>query len=367
MSLILSHFTFPSCLRGLLYAALAVSTSPLLTAVEPAVLKNEPARAPVWEAPLGDFSESRYVEAVEELFSNYEKKTKQLLTPGAKHRVGLKIYADSGPGLSTPAALVRAVSAALERRGYAAGDIFLVGLNPLRLRMTGFLPSFSSGQSPFPGHPVYVLESGKFYDPGWFYDSPLPARFDPIVNDRAVETAAAGKNTTTTEEDRKSYLATPLFLEADFWINLPVYTDHPVLGVNGALVNATLWNASNTYRFFKSPATAPAAVAEMSAIPELREGWRFTITSLQLYQFIGGPYFNSLYTKSEPLLWMSEDPVVLDALMLERFNLARKHTGFEPINDDGTRLLSFAEQLGVGSSDVTEVPWRRLPLVEPSR
>ncbi|HEY4300756.1 MAG TPA: DUF362 domain-containing protein, partial [Candidatus Didemnitutus sp.] len=205
--------------------------------------------------------------------------------------------------------------------------------------------------------PLYVLESGKFYDPSWFYDSPLPSRFDPISNDRAVETAARGKNSTTTEEDRKSFLATPLFLDADFWINLPVYTDHPVLGINGALVNATLWNASNTYRFFKSPATAPAAVAEMAAIPELREGWALTITSLELYQFIGGPYFNSLYTVSEPKLWMSADPVVLDALMLERLNNARKHAGFDPIDSEDSRVLDFAAQLGVGSRDTTKVPW----------
>jgi hypothetical protein len=313
--------------------------------------------ATVWEHRLTDFSDADYRYAVEQLFQDFENTTGKRLVPGPKKKVGLKIYADSGPGLATPFGLVRALIAALEKRGFASGNIFLVGLNPLRLRLTGYLPSFSSGKVPFPGHPVYVLESGKFYDPAWFYDSPLPSRFDPITNERAVEQAAGGKSTTTTEEDRKSFLATPLFLDADFWINLPVYTDHPVLGVNGALVNATLWNASNTFRFFKSPATAPAAVAEMSAIPELREGWALNITSLQLYQFIGGPYFNSLYTVSEPLLWMSADPVVLDALMLEKLNAARKQTGFDPISDDDARMLEFARELGVGSTDTKHVRW----------
>jgi len=122
-----------------------------------------------------------------------------------------------------------------------------------------------------------------------------------------------------------------------------------VLGINGALVNATLWNASNTARFFRSPATAPAAVAEMSAIPELRQTWLFSIASLEHYQYIGGPFFNSLYTKSEPLLWLGTDPVMMDSLMRARINLARRHEGFEPISDE-IRTLEFAETLGVGST-----------------
>jgi len=337
-------------------AALAAAAPFAAGAAAPA--KPEPApRQPVYEFQLHDFTDADYRYAVEQLIAEFEQRTAHKFKPGAKHKVGLKIYADSGPGLATPFPLVRAVIAALEARGYKPGEIFLVGLNPLRLRLTGFLPSFATGEQPFPEQPMYVLESGKFYDPTWFYDSPLPSHFNPVTNDRAVEVAANGKNTTTTEEDRKSFLATPLFLDADFWINLPVYTDHPVLGVNGALVNATLWNASNTYRFFKSPATAPAAVAEMAAIPELREGWALTITSLQLYQFIGGPYFNSLYTVSEPKLWLSADPVVLDALMLDRLNAARKRTGFDPIDTEEARMLDFAAQLGVGSRDTATVPW----------
>jgi len=205
-----------------------------------------------------------------------------------------------------------------------------------------------TGKTPFPGHPVYVLESNRYYDPVWFYDSPLPERFDLIL---AKQQVADVPDNTTTDEDRKSFLATPLFLDADFWINLPVYTDHPTLGVNGALVNATLWNASNTARFFHSAANAPAAVAEMSAIPELRETWVFTIASLETYQYIGGPFFNSRYTASEPLVWLSADPVMLDALMRERMNHWRRIDGFEDISDE-IRTLEFAETLGVGSTKV---------------
>lgn len=329
----------------------------LLACASARAAQPAPPSAPVWEHRLVDFSDADYRYAVEQLLQNFESTTGRKLVPGAKKKVGLKIYSDSGPGLATPFGLVRALIVSLEKRGFATENIFLVGLNPLRLRLTGYLPNFSSGVLPFPGHPVYVLESGKFYDPTWFYDSPLPSRFDPISNDQAVKNAAGGKATTTTEEDRKSFLATPLFLDADFWINLPVYTDHMVLGVNGALVNATLWNASNTFRFFKSPATAPAAVAEMSAIPELREGWALNLVSLQLYQFIGGPYFNSLYTVSEPRILMSADPVILDALMLEKINNVRKRNGFDPVTEDDARMLDFAQQLGVGSTDTAHVKY----------
>jgi hypothetical protein len=304
--------------------------------------------AAVWQARLAAFDDAAYNRQVAALIAQFESATGRQLAPGAKKRVGLKIYTDSGPGMATPVPLVKALIAALESRGFEKKNIFLVGLNQLRLRMTGYLPSLVTGKSPFNDHPIYVLESGRYYDPVWFYDSPLPQRFDPIF---AQEQTKDFDNTSTRDEDRKSFLATPLFLDADFWINLPVYTDHAMLGINGALVNATLWNASNTARFFRSPANAPAAVAEMSAIPELRETWMFTLASLERFQYIGGPYFNSLYTASEPLLWLSTDPVLMDALMRERIDDLRKRNGFEPISEE-IRTLEFAETLGAGTTKI---------------
>ncbi len=337
-------------------ARAALAAAPAASAAPPATPKPTPVNEPVWEAQLAAFDEPTYERQVERLIAIFEQTSGRKLLPGPKRKVGLKIYADSGPGLATPIPLVKAVIASLKRRGFEHSEIFLVGLNALRLRMTGYLPSLVSGQTPFFGIPVYVLESGRYYDPVWFYDSPLPQRFDPIF---AQEQTKGVSPTTTKDEDRKSFLATPLFLDADFWINLPVYTDHPTLGINGALVNATLWNASNTARFFRSPANAPAAVAEMSAIPELRQTWMFTLASLQHYQFIGGPFFNSLYTVSEPLLWLSNDPVMLDALVRDRMNGLRKKQGFEPV-DEEIRTLEFAETLGVGSTKTKQV--RMIPI-----
>lgn len=334
-----------------LLCATFMAAASLLHAATPAPAPKTPPQEPVLQASLPKFDEATYARQVEILIERFEADSGKKLVPGKKKKVGLKIYADSGPGMATPVPLVKAVIASLLKRGFDNKDIFLVGLNALRLRMTGYLPSLVSGSTPFNGNPVYVLESGRFYDPVWFYDSPLPQRFDPIFAEKQTEGISP---TSTKDEDRKSFLATPLFLDADFWINLPVYTDHPTLGINGALVNATLWNASNTARFFKSPANAPAAVAEMSAIPELRQTWMFTIASLEHYQFIGGPFFNSLYSVSEPLLWLSTDPVMLDSLLRDRMNALRKKNGFVDISDE-IRTLEFAESLGVGSTKTKTV------------
>ena len=134
----------------------------------------------VWEGNLARFDLREYSREVDSLLKQFEEAIGHRLVPGEKGKVGLKIYADSGPGLATPIPLVKAVIQALVDRGYEKEDVFLVGLNPLRLRFTGYLPSLITGEGPFEEHPIFILESGEYYDPGWFYDSPLPSRFDPV-------------------------------------------------------------------------------------------------------------------------------------------------------------------------------------------
>lgn len=312
---------------------------------------RQASRGLVWQAALDEpDAAGRYAEAVPALLAAFEEASGQVLEPGSAGRVGLKVYANSGPGLATPTALVEGVILALEQRGFARQSLFIIDASEAGLRVNGFLPPLSRMNVDgyfFNGVEVIPLDRGLSFDPTWYYDNPLPRQdFTPIAPSDE-EAGSRPSEATEAGTDRISLLAKPLLQHVDFWINFPVVTDHPTLGVNGALANGTLWAVSNRDRFFNSPANGPIAVAEIAAIPELVRGWFLNFLSLEQYQFIGGPIFNSLYTRSEPLLWLSTDPLALDALMTDRINAARVKAGFDPLHS-ALPILDYAQTLSVG-------------------
>lgn len=310
----------------------------------------------VFAHPLVSFSETDYSKAVEWILQEFETRTGRPLTPGVHRRAGLKIYANSGKGMSTPPNLVRAVLEALRKRGFSNEELFMVDARETYLRDAGFLPPLSAyEQGPyFDGVRVHSLDSELLWDDTWFYDNPLPVQFSSPLGRELLGDPLHMDD----EESRKSYLVEPLMTGVDFWINLPAVTDHRAMEINGALANATLWSVSNRERFFLSPANAPIAMAEIAAIPELLSGWAITMISLEAYQYIAGPSFNSYYTHSEPLLLASSDPVILDTLIAQRMNRFRKEQEF-PLLKFPPQSASFAEDLGVGSTDIENIQWIR--------
>lgn len=313
----------------------------------------------LWEYPLAGFSEQDYEQGVNALLKAYEQAGGKSLVPGPKGRVAIKLYTESGPGLMTPPALTLAVIDALKERGFSDQQIVLVGLREESLRACGYLPAIGAAdQSPlFGGVQVVALDTGALYNKVWFYDSNLPSREALAAAARRTEDLLDYR---PDPEERKSYLNTLLFLDTDFWINLPVAADNPALGVSGALANASLWNISNNERFFDSPANAPVAAAEISAIPELRDTWALTILSLETYQYLGGPRFNAVYSGRERRLWLSANPVVIDYLMWERFKPLRARYGFSE-NTPEPPLLQYASNLGLGGYNLNELRLLRLP------
>jgi hypothetical protein len=306
-----------------------------------------------WEYRLQGFSQKDYRTAVEALVADFERLEGVVLRPGATGRVGLKVDTFSGGVFATPLALTRAVIAFLESRGFEPKNIFILDQSTELLRRAGYLPPLSAASEPlFEGvHPVYALDTGKYYGTEWFYESPLPSesRWFPLAFDWR-------QTLISINEERKSFLPMPLMFGVDFWINLPVVRDDTTLGVRGALANASLGAVSNVRRFTGKATNAPIAVAEIAAIPELRKPWIFTLMSLEKYQFVGGPIYNALYTKVEPRIWLSANPVVLDYVMFQKINRARVHAHFSRIEPVPT-VFDYSEILGLG--DYGNVRWMR--------
>ena len=311
----------------------------------------------VWESSLA--SDGLYNSEVEALIQSYESEVGQRLQPSQRKKVGLKINTRGRGGLNTPLNLIRALVDTLEARGYDRGSILIIDDSTYNLREAGIMPPLSQPEKEFEGCPVLALDSDQFYDPDWYYDSPLPASFQTEL--QLMDKVEGSYQLTEGSHGRKSFLPMPLILEVDFWINLAVGTDDPSLGVDGALANATLWNVSNSRRFLVNQATASAAVAEISAIPEMEERLVLHFISLDRYQFIGGPFFNSIYTRSEPRIWMSSDPVALDRLIYERINAMRLLEGFPEIKPV-PQQLAFAASLGLGEDALENIKVRYLSL-----
>ena len=310
----------------------------------------------VWEASLDTAKSYRTV--VASLLEAYEEETGVNLSPGSRGKMGIKINARGGPGLSTPLILLQSVIEAFERRGFERRSILIMDYSTYGLREANILPSLGGSDGDFEGCPVYALDSEHYYDKAWYYDSPLPPSRNQAV--KAIDKGGYQDSFLLEKDDaRKSFLPMPLLFDVDFWVNLAVGVDDKSLGIDGALANATLWNVSNGQRFLRSDATAAVAIAEIAAIPELNERMLLHFVSLERYQYIGGPKFNSLYTHSEPLLWMSSDPVAMDKLLFDRINGLRRNNGFPEI-DPLPQQLPFAASLGLGVFDESLVVIERI-------
>ena len=311
--------------------------------------------AAVFQARMSGFDERNYRAAVASMFRAFEKYSGKPLKRGAKGRVGLKIYTNSGAGLATPKNLIDAVIAQLEKRGYKKSDITLVDMSRRKMRECGFLPKLSELQNgasdDYGGVNVADIDGGKFFDKNWYYDNALtPKNLKTSTSFREIYDP----------EIRKSYLPVPLFLTVDYWINLPVITDMQGLGVCAAIGNMSIWNMSNNERFLKEPANASMAAAEVCAIPELRETNVFTLLTFECGQFVGGSLYNARFSFSEKLLLLSANPVVLDYIAWQTLNKYRRANRFAPIEPEPP-VLNYCRQLRVGGYDLRSVKRINVP------
>ena len=298
----------------------------------------------IWRTPLEDFAADGYSASIEKLLDEFESSSGKKLVPGKFGRVALKVYTNSGAGLHTPEPMVRAVVTALLARGFSKEGICIIDAEEKMLREAGFLPPLSQikERGPyFDGIRVYGLDEGTLQSPTWFYESPLPREYTSPLGREMLQPIIE----LDPVKARKSFMPDILFGQVDFWINMPMVSHHPSTGMSGALVNASLWNITNSTRFFSSPANAPVAVAADCGITGT------------------GPAYNANYTNSRKEIWMSVDPVIMDANLIQLINRSRESRGFRKLPEVPEFIL-YAMQLGLGRGIPSETRFIKVDFEE---
>lgn len=302
-------------MRPITFLFLALSLASANAATDPKLL--------LIEQKLQGFANQDYAAAIDQTLAEFESRTGVGLRPGERQRCGLKLSTEGGAGLATSKPLVRAVTAALLRRGFKQNAIILCDTRPDSLRQAGFLPALSTQSPSFEGFPVTAWDT---FASVWAKESQL--RYENQVLPRPTAQAVAWGDA------RVSVLPKTLIDEVDFWINLPVLSDSRSLGVHGAMASASLGNMVNAERFLDNPYNASKAAVEVCAIPKLASRNVLTILSLERYQVLGGPSFDASWCRSEQTLLSSANPVIIDFIGLQKINAGRSASGVEPIHPE---------------------------------
>jgi hypothetical protein len=303
------------------------------------------------EQKLGGFGDKDYAAAVERTLGEFESRTGVGLRPADLRRCGLKLSSESGAGLATPKPLVRAITAALMRRGFAQNAITLCDAKVDSLRQAGFLPALTSQSQTFEGFPVTAWD---MFATDWAKESQL--RYENQVLPRP------GAQDVPWGDARVSVLPKTLVDEVDFWINLPVLSDSKSLGVHGAMASASIGNMVNSERFLDNPFNASKAAVEVCAIPKLSKRNVLTILSLERYQVLGGPSFDASWSRSEKTLLSSANPVIIDFIGLQKINAGRTASGIEAIYPEPPIFnAANAGEIRLGTCRPADITLVRLP------
>lgn len=258
-------------------------------------------------------------------------------------RVGIKVSASGRSISGTHPAVVEAIARGLISAGVPRDHILVWDRNLEDLLAAGY--SLKS--------PLYVLrwiDPADGYDPQSVVSSPIvgrlvwgDSRFGKRKETRLVDLLSSGDQLSSI-----SVYAKILTSEVDKVINVPSLLDSYLTGIQGALTNMTLQNIDNWRRFTKG--VGASYIAEIYADEVVRPKVVMTVLDGLILQFAGGPYPNPNYTTTKNTLFMSSDPVAIDATAVHIIDDMRVLNHLPKCANLASYIQSAA-QIGIGQAD----------------
>jgi uncharacterized protein (DUF362 family) len=218
---------------------------------------------------------------------------RQAVPPG--HVVGLKVNCLAGKGGSTSTALIDIICDRLQQAGLKPEQLVIWDRLNEDLESAGFRPSTRTDRIRVLGNEVLGYE-----------------------NELSVFGSVGSR------------LARTLTRLCGTVINLPVLKDHGITGVTMALKN--MFGAIHNPNKYHPNAGNPY-VADVNALPGVRDKIRLTICEAVTAQYEGGPTYMPQWTWPYNGLLVARDPVALDTVGWQIIEQQRAAKGLMPLKD----------------------------------
>ncbi|HUB68369.1 MAG TPA: DUF362 domain-containing protein [Candidatus Methylacidiphilales bacterium] len=146
-------------------------------------------------------------------------------------------------------------------------------------------------------------------------------------------------------------------------INVPVLCDNSYIGIDGCLGSLALASVDNNRRFQGDPTYGDPAICQILDRNFMRHKVVVHILDALVSQYAGGPRFDPQFTKSIGAIYVSRDPVAIDALVLprlERWRRSDREGRIDPIGHTASHVHSAASY-NLGTDDPNRIQLVRLP------
>lgn len=273
-------------------------------------------------------------------------------------RVGIKVATAGGRYFSSHHGVVSAIVAGLEAAGVKRERIVIWDRNSDDLRAAGYLPR--TGRSE-----VKAIDPPRGYDRDAAITAPMLGKL--IWGDLLfVEKQRVPFGKQKSEDDQlssTSHLARIVSREVTKIINVPVLSDERGCGIAGAIYNATIPNVDNWRRFTQTEGAITASPAEIYADERIGPKCVLHIMDGLLVQYAGGPGFSPNYSFPHQTIYVSKDPVALDATALRKLDGWRAQAKLPPLAKRGV-WLEDAAAMGLGNAAESRVEIRQVEVAK---
>jgi hypothetical protein len=259
-------------------------------------------------------------------------------------RIGIKIAAAGGRDFSTHAPIVQALLRGLVQAGIPASHV-VIWDRP---------DPAAAGYHSAPGGPaVRHIEPFTGYDPRSVATIPSVGRL--IWGDAAYVPRGPGPlQPAAPEQYSADSHWSKVICGVNKIINIPVMSSSEDCGLAGCIYNVTIPNVDNWRRFISEPECGDPYLCELYSDAHAGPKVVLNIMDGLIAQYGGGPAWQPHYSWAYSTLYVSKDPVAIDATALRLLELWRKEARL-PSLTQRARYLNTAADMGLGVAQPEQI------------